>query len=170
MSEWSIGEFAKLTGVTPRTIRYYVELGLLSPPHGTGRVATYGPEHLSRIHTIRKFQAGRLSLDEIRDQLASMTPEDAQRVATLVAPPPESAVDYIRSLRERPAHYGQPDYETPVSAKHEPGDNYISEPWTRIPLSEDVELHVKRRGNRIDRRISKLVEEGRRILSEEEPR
>ncbi len=35
--ELSIGELAQRAGVTRRTIRYYVEIGLLQPPDGSGQ-------------------------------------------------------------------------------------------------------------------------------------
>lgn len=168
MTELSIGEFAKQTGVTPRTIRYYIEMGLLPPPSGSGRVASYGEEHLRRMHLIRKLQMARLSLDEIREQLGVMSPADAEEIADSSSRAPDSAREYIQRLREPSRAYGAALEMTPMSPPPERGDSYISEPWARIPLSDDVELHVRRRGNRIDRRISKLIEEARRILAEEE--
>jgi DNA-binding transcriptional MerR regulator len=170
MPDLTIGELARQSGVTPRTIRYYIELGLLPPPHGGRRVATYREEHLRRIHLIRKLQASRLSLDEIRERLGVMSPVEAEAIASDTSgPAPDSALDYIQRLREMPnIPYAEPMARLPATPPSERGETYISEPWARIPLSEDVELHVRRRGNRIDRRISKLIEEARRILAEEE--
>lgn len=175
MEDLSIGELAERTHVTPRTIRYYVELGLLPPPHGTGRAAGYGPEHIDRLRTIRKLQHARLSLEEIRDQLASMTPETQEYLAAS-AVQLGSASEYLATLRDQmppvarepSTHYlakPPPPSSSPPSQR---GDAYVGEPWIRIPLSDDVELHVRRRGSRIDKRIYQIVKTAQHILREEE--
>ena len=48
----------------------------------------------------------------------------------------------------------------------EKGESYVAEQWARIPLSADVELHVRRRGNRTHPRLARLISEARRILNE----
>jgi Ca-activated chloride channel family protein len=160
---FSIGELADRAGVTPRTIRYYVELGLLPPPAGTGNRATYGPEHLDRLMTIKKLQMRRLSLDEIRAYLAEAEGA-APPMADLEEPMlPSSAAQYISDLRS--------NYEVrqPKPQMRSLTDAYTAEPWTRIPISPDIELHVRRRGSRIDTRLAKAIEELRRLFAEEEP-
>jgi DNA-binding transcriptional MerR regulator len=178
MPDWSIGEIAKLAAITPRTVRYYVELGLLPPPEGLGRSAGYNQEHLDRLLVIKRLQADRFSLDEIREQLATLSPVVTMRPASETAPaPPDAspAAQYLARLREVPERYARRStggFATAISRQSSPpaSDSYIGEPWTRIPLSEDIELHVKRRGNRIDPRISRLIKEARRIISEEYPK
>src|SRR5450759_2104993 len=165
MQEWCIGELAKLADVTPRTVRYYVELGLLPPPEGLGRGAGYGQEHLDRLLVIKRLQADRFSLDEVREQLATFAPATTTRLASETAPAPpdaSSAAEYLARLRESPERYAGRNTEglaLGLAVNHTPHspDSYIGEQWTRIPLSEDIELHVKRRGNRIDPRIARLI-------------
>lgn len=54
---WRIGEVAKLTGVTTRTLRYWDELGLLQPTgHGKGGERRYSPSDVARVGRIRKLQ------------------------------------------------------------------------------------------------------------------
>jgi len=162
---FSIGELADRGAVTPRTIRYYVELGLLPPPSGTGNRAVYDQEHLDRLMTIKKLQMGRLSLDEIRAYLA-----ETEGGTAFVAPadlaagpaPASTAAEYISELRTQ--------YEP---RPNKPGyrnlsENYTAEPWTHIPITADIELHVRRRGSRIDMRLARAIEELRRIFLEEE--
>ncbi len=178
MPEWSIGEIAKLAGVTPRTVRYYVELGLLPPPEGLGRSAGYAQEHLDRLLVIKRLQTDRFSLDEIREQLATLAPAATACLESEAAPAPpdaSSAAQYLARLRESPERYARRNTEgltvgPSVHSALQSTDSYISEQWTRISLSEDIELHVKRRGNRIDPRISRLIKEARRIISEEYPK
>src|ERR1700678_3745215 len=54
---WRIGEVAKLTGVTTRTLRYWEELGLLRPASRTdGGERLYTPADLRRVTRIRDLQ------------------------------------------------------------------------------------------------------------------
>ncbi len=65
----SIHELAARSGVPGRRIRYYIAEGLLPPPHGRGRAAHYGPEHLERLVEIQTLRSQHLGLDEIRQRL-----------------------------------------------------------------------------------------------------
>ncbi len=71
-----IGEAAERAGVSPRTLRWYEEIGLLVPSgHSVGGARRYGQDDLERIVHIRELQSllG-LDLGEIRDILVG---EDA---------------------------------------------------------------------------------------------
>ncbi len=61
-----IGEFAKRAGVTPRTVRYYESLGLLSPNEREGEGFRYYTEaELARLQKISNLKGLGLSLEEI---------------------------------------------------------------------------------------------------------
>lgn len=77
----SIDELATLTGVTPRTVRYYIAQGLLDRPSGEKRGAHYLPRHVEQLLLIRRWTDAGLSLDRVRELLAG-APED---------PPPRRA-------------------------------------------------------------------------------
>src|SRR5512140_1664608 len=64
-----IAELAALGGVTRRTVRYYVQEGLLPAPRGVGRGKHYGPEHLERLLAVKALQEQGRSLDEVRGAL-----------------------------------------------------------------------------------------------------
>jgi len=67
-----VGQAAKATGTTARTIRYYEELGLLQPMRTAARGARlYSPAELRRIHTIKRLQAFGFALSEIREMLTA---------------------------------------------------------------------------------------------------
>jgi DNA-binding transcriptional MerR regulator len=66
---YAIGDLADLGGVSRRTVRYYVQEGLLPTPHGVGRGNHYGPEHLEQLLKVKTLQEGGRSLDEIRRTL-----------------------------------------------------------------------------------------------------
>jgi hypothetical protein len=65
-SRFSIDELADLGGVSRRTVRYYVQEGLLPAPLGVGRGRHYDPSHLARLLEVKAWQEAGLSLDEIR--------------------------------------------------------------------------------------------------------
>jgi DNA-binding transcriptional MerR regulator len=66
---YGIAELAELAGVTRRTVRYYVQRGLLPAPLGTGRGPHYTQAHLQRLIRIRKLQEASVPLAEIVAQL-----------------------------------------------------------------------------------------------------
>jgi DNA-binding transcriptional MerR regulator len=77
-----IGEVAELTGTTPRTIRYYEELGLLAPATdrepGAHRVYEQADvERLQEVLRLRRVLG--LSLDE----LSALSAEESARAARL---------------------------------------------------------------------------------------
>jgi len=84
---YSIQEIVQASGVPRRTVRYYVQRGLLPPPEGAGRGHFYRPEHLDRLLTIKDLQARGLSLEEIRARLENGGEADADALAQ--APVPE---------------------------------------------------------------------------------
>jgi DNA-binding transcriptional MerR regulator len=68
-SRYRIGEVAELVGTTPRTIRYYEEVGLLAAPpaHEKGRHRTFGDNDVRRLHElIRLRDLLGVSLDELK--------------------------------------------------------------------------------------------------------
>jgi MerR family copper efflux transcriptional regulator len=65
-----IGEFAEQAGVTPRTIRYYEDLGLLGPNQREGQGFRYYTEaELGRLQKIEVLKQLGLSLEEIGEVL-----------------------------------------------------------------------------------------------------
>lgn len=69
-SRYGIGELAELGGVSRRTVRYYVQEGLLPAPLGVGRGRHYGQEHLERLLRVKAMQEQGLPLNEIRGALS----------------------------------------------------------------------------------------------------
>ena len=75
-------DLAALTGVSERTVRYYVQEGLLPPPAGRGRGANFTGDHLTRLRLIRAMQRAGNELDAIRDYLAELKGALAQSGAS----------------------------------------------------------------------------------------
>ena len=66
---YAVGDLADLGGVSRRTVRYYVQEGLLPTPLGVGRGNHYGPEHLEQLLKVKSLQESGRTLDEIRQAL-----------------------------------------------------------------------------------------------------
>lgn len=65
-----IGEIARATGVAVSTLRYYESLGLMQPvDRGENGYRYYEAAQIDRVQFIKKAQALRFSLEEIRQIL-----------------------------------------------------------------------------------------------------
>ena len=71
-TEHTIDEIASLARIPSRTIRFYQSRGALMAPEIRGRVAYYGPKHVERLKLIAQLQDRGLSINAIRDLLASI--------------------------------------------------------------------------------------------------
>ncbi len=71
MSEYTISELAELGGVSRRTVRYYVQEGLIPKPAGLGRGAHYKKEHLEALLRVKAMQERGLLHEEIRLALST---------------------------------------------------------------------------------------------------
>jgi DNA-binding transcriptional MerR regulator len=81
---WRIGEVAKLTGVTTRTLRYWEELELLQPSsYRTSGERLYSPADVARVNRIRNLQEllG-FSLAEVRTVLGTEDVDVLDRVGS----------------------------------------------------------------------------------------
>lgn len=73
----TLAELGVLANISPRTVRYYVQMGLVDRPDGETRAARYGARHLEQLLTIRKWTEAGLSLDAIGRLLKDEAPSDA---------------------------------------------------------------------------------------------
>ena len=78
---FTLGELANLVNLPRRTVRYYIQIGLLDRPEGMGRGAYYTARHLEQLMDIRKWQQAGLSLQRIRELLM------VDEAGALVPPP-----------------------------------------------------------------------------------
>lgn len=68
---WKVGDLAKLTGLTVRTLRYYDQIGLFSPSGQTeSGHRLYSESDLSRLQQILSLKDLGLSLEEVKSVLA----------------------------------------------------------------------------------------------------
>ena len=70
----TLDELAALVDLPKRTVRYYIQLGLVDRPVGETRAARYGARHAEQLLQIRKWTDAGVSLERIRELLAGGTP------------------------------------------------------------------------------------------------
>lgn len=68
---FSLKELIEASGISERNIRYYIQEGLVPRARGRGRSAYYTTEHLERLARVMDLRNRGLSLDEIRETVAT---------------------------------------------------------------------------------------------------
>lgn len=111
----SIAELARLGGVSRRTVRYYVQRGLIPAPLGTGRGSHYTQEHLDALIRVKALQERGLPLSQIAG--------DEPGVGGANKATPDGVA------------------ESPVEVAGAP----IPRAWARVELAEGIELHLRER-------------------------
>jgi DNA-binding transcriptional MerR regulator len=77
-AERSLDELCALTRMPKRTVRYYIQIGLLERPVGETRAARYGDGHLRRLLQIKRLAEAGFSLERIRERLAAAESEEVR--------------------------------------------------------------------------------------------
>jgi DNA-binding transcriptional MerR regulator len=113
-----IEELCRLTGFSRRTVRYYVQEGLVDPPAGRGRGGYYSDLHATQLARIRRLQEQGYRLEAIRGMLA--TPDTAAKA------------EPARPAEPAPAATVEPG----------PAANTMGSSWTRHVVVPGVELHL----------------------------
>ncbi len=171
--ELIISQLAEEAGVSKRTIRYYVTLGLLPPPKGSGPRRLYGPKHILGLKLIRRLKALRLSLAEIARLLLRLDPSGMEYLERKLAQrlpdvnlsgelvENELAREQLRlSLEEIVAS------SVELSGSGERGFTSQTEVWRRVRLAGDVELHYRVSSDPARQAaLSHLLETLRRLLA-----
>ncbi len=71
----SLDQLCALVELPRRTVRYYIQLGLVERPIGETRAAYYTDRHIEQLLTIRKWTDAGLSLERVRELLEGVDPE-----------------------------------------------------------------------------------------------
>ena len=84
---FTIFDLAMLGSLSLRTVRYYIQDGLVDRPQGIGKGAYYTKTHVEQILTNRKWQDAGLSLERIRELMlqgaAGPVPPAPRRAGTV---------------------------------------------------------------------------------------
>lgn len=186
--EFWISELAQKTGVSVRTIRYYVEEGLLPQPEVRGKYAVFHEGYLDRLELIKQLKDDYLPLREIRSLLNSMNDAEISLYLQRFRTDPDAARSSLNMLRSRPSdermlrdnaeeyitrimHKGQPDTpaqeidklmfmnEMPPRVNRQVTPSPERETWQRMELAPGIELHYREPLNSSRRRrMNQLVE------------
>lgn len=189
---YTIQELAERCNVTPRTIRFYIEEGLLPPPLQEGRLGLYTDEHVERLELIRELKEAFLPLREIHRLVNSLSsaeirallqtlPRPSQKAAPSTEseshPAGQSALDYIHSLQkgvnreEKTPEEPQPYHEAHTvllrKARREqlaPDEEEFAR-WQRIIIVPGLEIHIRESNDyHFVSRVRQLVEFARRLF------
>ncbi|OQW85950.1 MAG: MerR family transcriptional regulator [Rhodoferax ferrireducens] len=91
-ASYTLNELCVLADLPVRTLRYYVQNGLIDRPDGETRAARYGAKHLEQALLVRKWTAAGLSLERIRDIL------HGQEVAVTARPKAPGSIEVCSHL------------------------------------------------------------------------
>ena len=69
IQKYSLAELCALLEMNKRTVRFYMQHGLVDRPDGLNRGAYYTQKHLEQLLEIKKCQRAGLSLDRIKEIL-----------------------------------------------------------------------------------------------------
>ena len=141
---YSIGELTELTGISRRSVHYYVQRGLTPPPLGAGRGHYYTAVHLTRIRAIKEFQGQGLTLEEIEERFKTPQP------------------DILRNALSSVSHDIQPSLKENTLSYEEASEPIL---LTRIKVAEGVEMMIEGGTYRLSpARLRKLQRAVRDIL------
>jgi DNA-binding transcriptional MerR regulator len=62
---YTLNELSALVDINARTIRFYIQQGVVDKPHGLNKGAYYTEEHLQQLLTVKKYKEAGVSLDRI---------------------------------------------------------------------------------------------------------
>jgi DNA-binding transcriptional MerR regulator len=77
-SRYTMADLEHLTGFSSRTIRYYIQEGLIRAAYGRGPSATYDRDHLLRLMRIAELKTEVTALDQIRERLDGASTTDLE--------------------------------------------------------------------------------------------
>jgi DNA-binding transcriptional MerR regulator len=157
----SIEDLKQHSGLSVRTLHYYLQLGLLPSPIKRGKYARYSQEHLDRLDLILILKEMRLPLKEIRSTLDSLTPDEIRHyrdkhksvpleigAPKLTSDVTTSSIEHFKNIKnmkvvhENIQQIKKRKTQQPHASNNQP-DQLNQERWQRITLTDGVELHIR---------------------------
>lgn len=130
-------ELAAKAGTSARTVRYYVQRGLLPAPAFRGKDTAYGRDHLVRLRAIRRLQDRFLPLDAIQAELAHASLDEIERLADGRSDPSAGVVTGPAPVPPTSGHPYRNAGTVPSAPPSAPPSR-----WTRWELAPGLELEV----------------------------
>lgn len=112
---YTIADLARITGLSARTIRYYITFGLLPSAHGRGPAATYDQRHLLRLQLVERLKTQHLPLEEIRSRLAELTDRQIGAMVQVERQPAGDRWRRVRLHRDIELHFREAGEGVPAS-------------------------------------------------------
>ena len=188
--ELTLEDLVNISGLPIRTVRFYIQEGLLPGPDSRGKNARYTEGHLERLEWIQRLKEHHRPLREIRILLNNMTPREIKALlngqekmqeylsnfnvkgedAIDHLPVGNSALDYIRSVEGKEGKTQEATDPTvnlnlSASASVSPSSIDIRESWQRIVIGDGIELNLKLPIRSEDKaRIDELIAFTRRLF------
>jgi DNA-binding transcriptional MerR regulator len=183
--EYMIGDLARRAGISVRTVRYYIQEGLLPAPPSRGRYTIYSEEYLKRLKLIQLLKDAFMPLKEIKHQVGSLDMDGVEELLSKHMagnlPLPTTPAPARRRSREKitddAASYASKVLRSQAILKEELRDTRsrstpthkaargnthwksLGSRYRCVQLAQDLELHV---GGRPDpeksRKIQQLVD------------
>jgi DNA-binding transcriptional MerR regulator len=170
--EFSLDDLVRLSGVNLRTIRFYIQEGVLPGPDSRGKFAHYSKRHLDRLSLVQRFKQFNMPLQQIKQILDNASENEISQLlmfqnimGAAPAQPPaaaapsdgSSALDYIQDLERMwspvKAEVSAPaPMPTPVAKKSILRSASVAEPevlptasetWQRRVIRDGVEILIR---------------------------
>lgn len=119
-----------------RTVRFYVQRGLVTPPDGRGTAATYGYRHLLEVLGVKLRQMEGHTLEAITEDLRTTTGDVLERRVAAALGPNIPPPDRVPLSGEGTGASGR-------TAKLLPSAADPALMWRRVHLGDGLELHVR---------------------------
>lgn len=139
-ANFKLDQLALAAGLSPRTVRYYIQRGLLPAPEFRGPDTVYGQLHLALLQAIRTLQARMWPLEQIAGAFQNC--QDATAVAAR-----------LDQLVDAPAPPSLPI--SPANTVAEPAPS--PEPWGRVQLAPGIELWLAQPQDAQQQRLQQQV-------------
>ena len=78
--EYTLEDLSTISGFSLRTLRYYIQEGILQGPDTRGKNASYSQRHLDRIELVQRLKKLHLPLREINHIVENMNPEEISQI------------------------------------------------------------------------------------------
>jgi DNA-binding transcriptional MerR regulator len=142
-----LAELSKASGVSPRTIRYYIHQGLLPSPGKRGRGARYDRALLPRLQLIQLLQRDAWPLVKIAQHMSELDDEAVRRE--------------LAGSRKREA--GSGGSVLPRTSDLGPRTSL----WRRVRVDPTLEINVRTTlSGKRRKRVDRLIESARQIFEE----
>jgi DNA-binding transcriptional MerR regulator len=143
-------DLVTLTGIPARTIRSYIQRGLLQRPRFAAGATTYDRVTLGLLGAIRRGRSEHQMLHvTIKAKLRTLTPEQIEAWAEEFDP-----------LREPDEDEETPPLEAPLPPSPAPAASpMIAERWCRVPLVPGLDLMMREGSSALVARLAREIQE-----------